>query len=97
VPDDGIAVCAEDRQAGLICVDMQERLAAESTDGVTKTAMCLAGLTDSAVPVRVGDKVLGYLQTGQIALTKLIRHRRSRPARWPVRRRMRGYFGSSRD
>jgi AraC-like DNA-binding protein len=51
---------------------MQERLAGDGT-GATATAACMAGLTDSAVPVRVGEKVLGYLQTGQVALRQLTR------------------------
>ncbi len=54
-----------------MCVEMQEQLAASGIDGGTQSAMCVAGLTDSAVPVRVGEKVLGYLQTGQVALKKL--------------------------
>jgi len=56
-----------------MCVDMQEKLAESSTDGSTQSSMCLAGLTDSAVPVRVGEKVLGFLQTGQVALKQLAR------------------------
>jgi AraC-like DNA-binding protein len=49
-------------------VDTQERLTA---DGTTQSAVCLAGLTDSTVPVRLGERVLGHLQTGQVALKKL--------------------------
>lgn len=64
---------AENEPGCRMCVDMQDQLAAESTSGGTESAVCIAGLTDSAVPVRVGDKVLGYLQTGQIALKKLTR------------------------
>jgi AraC-like DNA-binding protein/ligand-binding sensor protein len=33
-----------------------------------QTAECFAGLTESAVPVRVGEQVLGHLQTGQVLL-----------------------------
>jgi AraC-like DNA-binding protein len=33
-----------------------------------KTLECFAGLSESAVPVRVGENVLGYLQTGQVLL-----------------------------
>src|SRR5207247_1588708 len=29
-----------------------------------------AGLSDTAVPVHLGDRVIGYLQTGQVALRK---------------------------
>ena len=62
---------AESEPGCRMCVDMQEKLATTGADGATQSAVCLAGLTDSAVPVRVGDKVLGFLQTGQVALKKL--------------------------
>jgi len=62
---------AESEPGCRMCVDMQEQLSTESADGTTKSAECLAGLTDSAVPVRLGDKVLGHLQTGQVTLKKL--------------------------
>jgi AraC-like DNA-binding protein len=35
-----------------------------------RTVTCFAGLCDSAVPVQVGEKVIGFLQTGQVALRK---------------------------
>lgn len=54
-----------------MCVEMQSRLANTSAGGETSTATCVAGLVDSSVPVRVGEKVLGHLQTGQVALKKL--------------------------
>lgn len=55
-----------------LCIEMQTTLA-PGNGGVpeTKSATCLAGLTDSAVPVRIGERVLGHLQTGQVALSKL--------------------------
>lgn len=62
---------AESEPGCRLCVGMQEELATAGVTGTTKTAICPAGLTDSAVPVRVGDKVLGFLQTGQITLKKL--------------------------
>jgi AraC-like DNA-binding protein/ligand-binding sensor protein len=62
---------AENEPGCRLCVDMQENLSAPGADGATKSATCIAGLTDSAVPVRVGEKVLGFLQTGQVALKKL--------------------------
>jgi AraC-like DNA-binding protein len=35
-----------------------------------RTVTCFAGLCDSAVPVQVGGKTVGFLQTGQVALRK---------------------------
>jgi AraC-like DNA-binding protein/ligand-binding sensor protein len=34
------------------------------------TAVCFAGLTDATVPVRVGNELVGFLQTGQVLLKK---------------------------
>jgi AraC-like DNA-binding protein/ligand-binding sensor protein len=49
------------------CLQLQGRLA-DSAAIEAKTEQCYAGLTESAVPVRVGENVLGYLQTGQVML-----------------------------
>lgn len=49
------------------CLMLQGKLAESATEE-SKTEQCYAGLTESAVPVRVGENVLGYLQTGQIML-----------------------------
>jgi AraC-like DNA-binding protein/ligand-binding sensor protein len=73
---------AETEPGCKMCVDMQERLSADSAGGTTQTAACIAGLSDSAVPVRAGDKVLGYLQTGQVALRPLTRESFGRVAQW---------------
>lgn len=62
---------AETEPGCRLCVEMQAGLSAAAAKGQTHTANCPAGLTDSAVPVRLGDRVMGYLQTGQVALKKL--------------------------
>lgn len=49
------------------CLQLQQRLEEDATQSA-KTLECYAGLSESAVPVRVGDHVLGYLQTGQVFL-----------------------------
>jgi AraC-like DNA-binding protein len=54
-----------------MCVEMHDQLSKAGADGGTVSASCVAGFTDSAVPVRVGERVLGHLQTGQVALKKL--------------------------
>jgi AraC-like DNA-binding protein/ligand-binding sensor protein len=49
------------------CLQLQQRV--EQAAAVTsKTLACFAGLSDSAVPIRVGDEVVAYLQTGQVFL-----------------------------
>jgi len=49
------------------CLAFQQRLtqAAVTEPG---TCECPAGLVESAVPVRVGEHIVGYLQTGQVLL-----------------------------
>ena len=49
------------------CLQLQQAVEQEAAFGA-RTMKCFAGLNESAVPIRVGDKVLGYLQTGQILL-----------------------------
>lgn len=62
---------AENEPGCRMCVDMQEQFSNSAEGAGTQTAQCIAGLTDSAVPVRIGEKILGFLQTGQVALKKL--------------------------
>lgn len=47
------------------CLQIQQRVEAEAIDG-PKTLQCFAGLNDSLVPVRLGEKIVAYLQTGQV-------------------------------
>jgi AraC-like DNA-binding protein/ligand-binding sensor protein len=51
------------------CLQLQQRIENEANDG-PRTLECFAGLNESAVPIRVGEKVVAYLQTGQIMLRK---------------------------
>jgi AraC-like DNA-binding protein len=49
------------------CQALQARLEEEA--GLEpRTLKCFAGLCDSAVPIRVGDRLIAFLQTGQILL-----------------------------
>lgn len=47
------------------CLGMQETLA-QSAQTKPDTRECFAGLNESAVPIRIGDRILAYLQTGQV-------------------------------
>lgn len=67
-----------------LCLETQEQLCRD--DGETHTITCRAGLTDSAVPVRLGDKLLGFLQTGQVALGSLNRGNFRRLVEWLQRK-----------
>lgn len=62
------------------CLAMQKRL--EDEAGIEpKTLHCFAGLCDSAVPVRVGEQVIAFLETGQILLHEPNRAEFSRTTR----------------
>lgn len=51
------------------CLAFQKRLAPEegAEPGIRE---CYAGLNESAVPVRMGDRIVAYLQTGQMLLRR---------------------------
>jgi AraC-like DNA-binding protein/ligand-binding sensor protein len=49
------------------CLQLQQRTEDEAATE-PKTLECAVGLSESAVPVRTGDHLVGYLQTGQIFL-----------------------------
>lgn len=47
------------------CLQVQERLC-ENASTEAATVTCPVGLSDTAVPVRLGDRLIGYLHTGQV-------------------------------
>jgi AraC-like DNA-binding protein len=51
------------------CLGMQQQ-ATDAKPGETSSVTCFAGLCDTVIPVSVGNKVVGFLQTGQVALRK---------------------------
>ncbi len=58
------ALLAQCSRACAACLQVQERLAEAATQSA-HTVACPAGLCDTAVPVRLGDRLIGFLQTGQ--------------------------------
>jgi AraC-like DNA-binding protein/ligand-binding sensor protein len=59
------ALIAQRSRTSGCCLQVQQQLAESAVEG-PGSAVCPFGLTDTAVPVRVGDRVVGYLQTGQV-------------------------------
>ena len=51
------------------CLHMQQRVENEPI-GESRTLECFAGLSESVVPVRLGETIVAYLQTGQVLLHK---------------------------
>lgn len=62
------ALLAKTNRSCGMCLENQQKIS--ETNGKTQSAVCFAGLIDSTVPVKMGDQVLGFLQTGQVALKK---------------------------
>ncbi len=63
------ALMAKTNQTCSACLQLQRRVEEEARME-PKTLKCFAGLCDSAVPVRVGENLIAFLQTGQILLHK---------------------------
>src|SRR5947208_7624486 len=61
------AILARFNKARAACLRAQTD-ASQEPDSTTRTVTWFAGLSESAVPVYVGDHILGYLETGQVML-----------------------------
>lgn len=56
---------AEKSRSCAACLRLQQELA-DKAQHDTQTLTCELGLCDTAVPVRLGEKLIGFLQTGQV-------------------------------
>jgi len=59
------SLMSEKSRACASCLQVQERLS-EAAAAEAQTMTCPAGLCDTAVPIRLGDRLIGFLQTGQL-------------------------------
>lgn len=59
------ALVAEKSSACASCLQMQQRLS-ESATMEPQTMTCCSGMAETAVPVRLGEQLIGFLQTGQV-------------------------------
>jgi AraC-like DNA-binding protein/ligand-binding sensor protein len=59
------ALMAQQSHSCAHCLQLRQKLAESATDEPC-TLQCGAGLCESVVPVRVGEKLLGFLHTGQV-------------------------------
>lgn len=60
---------AQKSRACASCLQTQQELS-ETAKMEAKTVVCQAGLCDTAVPVRMGDQLIGFLTTGQVFAKK---------------------------
>src|SRR6266496_4899172 len=74
------ALMARSNRVCAACLEVQRKLT-EKTGDRSRTVTCFAGLSDSAVPIRVGDQLIGFLQTGQVLLEQPTKFRFDRAAR----------------
>ena len=68
---------ATGNQSCAACLQLQRRIE-EGGGFEAVTLQCFAGLCDSAVPIRVGQDLIAFLQTGQILLHRPTRREFSR-------------------
>lgn len=61
------ALMARTNHTCAACLQLQKKVE-EQAQLEPKTLKCFAGLCDSAVPVRVGENLVAFLQTGQVLL-----------------------------
>jgi AraC-like DNA-binding protein/ligand-binding sensor protein len=59
------AIMADKSRSCASCLRLQQRLS-DQAQGGAQSLTCELGLCDTAVPIRTGDRVVGFLQTGQI-------------------------------
>lgn len=62
-------IAAQKSRSCAACLQLQEQLSQGATDDA-KTLTCYLGLSDTVVPVKLGDRVIGFLQTGQVFCRK---------------------------
>ncbi len=73
------ALMAATNKTCAACLQLQQKIEDESQCRAS-TGECFAGMSESAVPIRAGEKVVAFLQTGQVFLRKPSRARFTRVA-----------------
>ncbi|HXT42409.1 MAG TPA: helix-turn-helix domain-containing protein [Candidatus Angelobacter sp.] len=63
------ALVAQKSRACAACLQVQQKLS-ETATHEAQSVTCQLGLCDTAVPVRMGDRLIGFLQTGQVFARK---------------------------
>jgi AraC-like DNA-binding protein len=61
------AMMAQSNRTCAVCLEVQQQ-AVDAAKDRPATVTCLAGLSDTAVPVKLGQRRIGFLQTGEVAL-----------------------------
>jgi len=61
------ALMAQTNRTCAACLEVQQQTVQGAKNGPV-TVTCFAGLNDTAVPLKLGEKTIGFLQTGQVAI-----------------------------
>lgn len=61
------AMLGQHSRACAACLQVQQKIVESPVSG-PRSVTCFAGLCDTAVPVKAGEKLIGFLQTGQVFL-----------------------------
>ncbi len=64
------AMMAQANRTCAACLEIQQR-AVDGAGNGPATITCFAGLCDTAVPIKLGEKTIGFLQTGQVAVEEV--------------------------
>ena len=59
------ALLAKQNKTCAACLQTQHELTTTAQEG-PRTVTCFAGLNETAVPLRAGDQIVGYLRTGEV-------------------------------
>ncbi|MBI3879936.1 MAG: PocR ligand-binding domain-containing protein [Verrucomicrobia bacterium] len=63
------ALMAKTSRTCAACLEVQQKISQQADDD-SCSATCFAGMCDTAVPIRLGKELVGYLQTGQVFTRK---------------------------
>ncbi|MGA8656005.1 MAG: helix-turn-helix domain-containing protein [Chthoniobacterales bacterium] len=63
------ALMAQSNRTCAACLEVQQQ-AADAAKDRPATVTCFAGLCETAVPFKLGERTIGFLRTGQVALKK---------------------------
>jgi AraC-like DNA-binding protein/ligand-binding sensor protein len=96
------AIMADKSRACASCLQVQHKLS-ESARFEPATITCHTGFCDTAVPVRLGEQLIGFLQTGQVLRKKATTEQIDRTAKlvadWGInmpRERLESIYGETR-
>lgn len=58
-------ILSQKSKACAVCLTVQDQLAGKA-EKEAATVICPVGICDTAIPVKLGDRLIGFLQTGQV-------------------------------